>query len=158
MNEQKQVMSKEVSTSCSGLNNTSMTIPPVYQNPATTVMSVPAETYYADVSEIKILLKLLLEQKDKKSEEIANESTISSLWKNSSSSLIPVNNISQKQIDKIINMESMAAFLLTQCSNLKVELQRNQQPSKRKKLKPTVNLKIINNLIKIQTSTKKLTA
>ena len=158
MNEMKQVMSNEDLHGFNGLNNTSMTIPPVYTNPPTTVMLVPAETYYADVSEIKMLLRLLLQQNENKNEETTKESIISSSWNSCSSSLVPTNKISQKQIDKIVNIELTAASLLTECSKLKVELQRNQQPAKRKKSKPTVNLKVINNLIKMQTSPKKLIA
>ena len=132
MNGIKQGMSKKDLNGFNGLNNTSMTLPPVYQNPATTVMLVSAETYYADVSEIKMLLRLLLQQKEKKNEEITSESTINSQWNSCSSSLVPFNRISQKQIDKIVNIEMTAASLLTECSKLKVELQRNH-PSKVKK-------------------------
>jgi hypothetical protein len=95
-------------------------------------MLVPAETYYADVSEIKMLLRLLLQQKENKNEEITSESAINSHWNSCSSSLIPFYKISQKQIDKIVNIEMTAASLLTECSKLKVELQRNHPPKVKK--------------------------
>ena len=158
MNKMKKVVSKEDSTGFISLNNISYTTPPVYQNIVTTMILVPAETYYTDVSEIKMILKLLLEQGKKKNEETTNESTIINQWNSCSSSLVPIIKISQKQIDKIVNIEMMASSILTDCSNLKVELHRNQKPSKKKISKPTVNLKVINNLIKMQTSPKKLIA
>lgn len=64
----------------------------------------------------------------------------------------------EKQISELSDIRAVAILLVNRTGKMVNELQRNQQPAKRTKLKSAVNLKVINNLIKLQTSPKKLTA